>query len=114
MPQPGWSFGKQPTRGSSLDKINPVGPGTYNPNHLAHTDKGIKFGTTGKSGKGAANEDPENKITGKLIEARYRRKQKNKVDMGVPGPKYYIPGDFDFPDPRQPEPPKDRNWVAPG
>jgi len=72
------------------------------------------FGTTDKSGKGAANEDPDNKITGKLMEARLRRKQKNKIDMGVPGPKYYIPGDFDFPDARHPEPSKDKNWAPIG
>ena len=69
----------------------------------AHTSKSVKFGTQSKSGYGAAEEFEDNKITRKLIDARERRKQQKKYDTGVPGPNYNIPGDFDFPDPLNPD-----------
>ena len=74
----------------------------------AHTSKGIVFGTQSKTGKGAAEEDPDNKITKSLIDARNRRKELKKVDTGVPGPNYDIPGDFDFPDSMNPDASKGR------
>lgn len=84
---------------------NSVGPGHYDAlgadPYKEH--RKISFGKTSKSGKGPAVEDPESGVTKTLIEARMRRLQQNKLDIGVPGPKYNIPGDFDFVDPKHPE-----------
>ena len=39
-----------------------------------------------------------------MIDARRRRHEQKKIDVGVPGPgEYKIAGDFDFPDPLNPD-----------
>jgi hypothetical protein len=106
---PKWSFGKgKPVDKRNRDGKSVPGAGTYDPYDpkLDFTPKktGVVFGTQHKSGKGAANEDDDNKITKRLIDARRRRLEQKKIDLGVPGPgEYKLPGDFDFPDPLNPE-----------
>ena len=101
---PKWSFGKGNPDDKSMKASSAVpGAGNYDVNVPAHTTKAVVFGTQSKTGYGAAEEHPDNKITKRLIDARDRRKQLKKIDTGVPGPNYNIPGDFDFPDPLNPD-----------
>ena len=113
---PKWSFGKGVP---ALDKKQQdgksvPGAGTYNVTYPAHTSKGVVFGNSSKTGKGAANEvlwmetgNPDNPRQATkqkfLVDARNRRKEQGKEELPVPGPMYDIPGDFDFPDPLNPD-----------
>ena len=103
---PQWSFGKPPQEArDKTELLANLGPGTHNPNNSTMFGKenaiGAKFPMTAKGGKGPAVDD------GTELSAKIRNVQKKKRDqvqfMGVPGPQYNIPGDFDFPDPRNPD-----------
>ena len=78
-----------------------MGPGTHNPVHVSHPSRSAPFSMSAKGGKGPAVDD------GTELSAKIRNVQKKKHDqvqfMGVPGPQYNIRGDFDFPDPRNPD-----------
>ena len=88
-------------KAEKADQNTEVGPGLYNPIRPTHVTRSAPFSMTDKSGKGPAVDD------GTELAARIRAVQKKKRDqvqfMGVPGPQYNIPGDFDFPDPRNPD-----------
>ena len=96
---PRWTFGDPPLQKRAKDEqYANLGPGTHNPIHVTHTSKQAPFAMAHKSGKGPAVDD------GKEASAKIRNVQKKKRDkqsqyMGVPGPEYHIPSDFDFPDP---------------
>ena len=99
---PQWSFGKPPQQKRNKDEaMADLGPGTHNPVHVTHTSKKAAFPMASKSGKGPAVDD------GTELSAKIRNVQKKQRDqvqyLGVPGPQYDIPGDFDFPDPRNPD-----------
>jgi len=99
---PSWSFGKKPDeKRNKEEQYANLGPGTHDPKHVTHVSKSAPFAMADKSGKGPAVDD------GTEISAKIRNVQKKKRDqvqfMGVPGPQYNIPGDFDFPDPRNPD-----------
>ena len=78
-----------------------LGPGTHNPVHVSHPSRSAPFTMAAKDGKGPAVDD------GTELSAKIRNVQKKKRDlvqfMGVPGPQYNIKGDFDFPDPLNPD-----------
>ena len=78
-----------------------LGPGTHYPKHVTHVARSAPFCMTAKGGKGPAVDD------GTDLSAKIRNVQRKKREqvqfMGVPGPKYDIAGDFDFPDPRNPD-----------
>ena len=99
-PAPKWTFAANIKKKES----NTVpGAGTYFEEEPKTLTKGIKIGTQDKSGKGCAVEDENNKITKKLKSAQRKRLEQKKIDLGVPGAgEYRIPGDFDFPDPLNP------------
>lgn len=78
-----------------------VDPGTYNPNYVSHVSRSAPFSMAAKGGRGPAVDD------GTELSTKIRNVQQKKREqvqyMGVPGPQYNIPGDFDFPDPRKPD-----------
>ena len=99
---PSWGFGKAPHSGRDLALASAgLGPGTHDPIHVTHTKKSAPFSMTAKSGKGPAVDN------GTELAAKIRNVQEKKHAqvqyMGVPGPQYNIQGDFDFPDPRNPD-----------
>lgn len=78
-----------------------MGPGTHTPKYVTHCSKSAPFSKTAKSGKGPAVEDQSDK---NIAIRTVQKKKRDQVQyMGVPGPQYNIPGDFDFPDPRNPD-----------